>query len=85
MSHTAVIDEDYRARQFENRLNAVIRHCKIGKITRKYVAPSGVIPGGVVLPAINDWLTWNPVQAGGYVPNTSSADVPFIPRPRVVC
>lgn len=54
-------------------------HCKIGKVTRKYVAPAGLIPRGVILPALNDYFTWNPGQSGGYVPNTSSADVPLVP------
>jgi hypothetical protein len=60
-----------------NMSNEQKRHCRIGKVTRKYVVPSGVIPGGVILPAINDYFTWNPAQAGGYVPTTSSADVPL--------
>ncbi|MBB3521064.1 hypothetical protein [Rhizobium sp. BK456] len=79
MSHTVIIDEDYRGQQLENRLNAVIRHCKIGKVTRKYVAPTGLIPGGVILPALDDYFTWNPAQAGGYVQTTSSGDVPLVP------
>lgn len=79
MSRTVIIDEEFRGQQFENRLNAVIRHCKIGKVTRKYVAPTDLIPGGVIMPALNDYFTWNPGQLGGYVPNTSSADVPLVP------
>lgn len=79
MSHTVIIDEDYRARQFENRLNSVFRHCRIGKVTRKYAASTGLIPGGVILPAINDYFTWNRAQAGGFVPTGSSADVPLVP------
>lgn len=35
MSYTTIVDEDARARYFENRLNEIIRHCKIGKVTRK--------------------------------------------------
>lgn len=82
MSHTVIIDEDFRGQQFENRLNAVVRHCKIGKVTRKYVAPTGLIPGGVILPALNDHFTWKPAQAGGYVPTTRSGDVHLMPSVR---
>ncbi len=35
MSYTVVIDERERDRRFENRLNAVVRHCRIGKVTKK--------------------------------------------------
>lgn len=82
MSHTVIIDEYYRSRQAENRLNAVIRHCKIGKVTHKYIDTGGLIPSGVILPAINDRFTWNPVQSGGYVPTTSSVDVHLMPSVR---
>lgn len=32
MSYTVVVDEQFRERQFENRLNAAMRRCKIGKV-----------------------------------------------------
>lgn len=55
MSHTVIIDEYYRSRQAENRLNAVIRHCKIGKVTHKYHAvrspPADMKTRGII------WLT----------------------------
>lgn len=35
MSYTIVVDEQEQARQFENRLNAVVRHCRIGKVRHK--------------------------------------------------
>jgi hypothetical protein len=35
MDQTVVVDEDYRSRQLENRLNAVVRHCRIGKVSSK--------------------------------------------------
>lgn len=35
MSYTVVVDEQEHARHMENRLNAVARHCKIGKVRYK--------------------------------------------------
>lgn len=35
MSYTIVVDEQERERRFENRLNAVVRRCKIGKVASK--------------------------------------------------
>jgi hypothetical protein len=35
MSYTVVVDEQERERRLENRLNAVARHCKIGKVRYK--------------------------------------------------
>jgi hypothetical protein len=45
-SHTVIVGEDHRARQTENRLNAVMRHCKIGKVTLKTTAkiPVRLVP-----------------------------------------
>jgi hypothetical protein len=37
MSYTGIVSEEERDRRFENRLNVVMRHCKIGKVTRKYL------------------------------------------------
>ncbi|MGR9130787.1 hypothetical protein [Rhizobium leguminosarum] len=55
MSHTVIVDEDYRARQFENRLNVVIRHCKIGKVTPAIYRPTTA----PVAPKVNDiWKEW---------------------------
>jgi len=33
--YTIVVDERERERQFENGINKAVRHCKIGKVTRK--------------------------------------------------
>lgn len=35
MSYTVIIDEQERKREFENRINAVMRHCRIGKVSPK--------------------------------------------------
>jgi len=40
MSYTIVVDEQERARRYENRLNVLVRHCKIGKVTRKAPVPT---------------------------------------------
>jgi hypothetical protein len=69
-------------KEMANLSNEQKRHCRIGKVTRKDVAPTGVIPGGVILPALNDHFTWNPAQAGGYVPTTRSGDVHLMPSVR---
>lgn len=37
MSYTIVKDDEFYARQNENRLNAVVRHCRIGKVTEKHL------------------------------------------------
>jgi len=45
MSYTVVVDEAERERRFENRLNAVVRHCRIGKVASKRpVSVSAVFP-----------------------------------------
>ncbi|WCA57782.1 hypothetical protein G6M16_008760 [Agrobacterium tumefaciens] len=36
--YTIVVDERERERQFENGINKAVRHCKIGKVTRKVEA-----------------------------------------------
>ncbi|AWC25377.1 hypothetical protein CO731_04872 [Aminobacter sp. MSH1] len=48
MSYTVVVDEQERMRQMENRLNAVARHCKIGKVRYKHALSDLV---GVGMPA----------------------------------
>ncbi|QRY69186.1 hypothetical protein JVX98_13275 [Ensifer sp. PDNC004] len=35
MSYTIIRDYAEERRQFENRINAVLRHCRIGKVTSK--------------------------------------------------
>ena len=35
MSYTVIIDERERERRFENRLNVLYRHCRIGRIQHK--------------------------------------------------
>lgn len=35
MSYTIVRDFAEERRQFENRINAVLRHCRIGKVVQK--------------------------------------------------
>ena len=35
MSYTIIVDSSEERRQFENRINAVMRHCRIGKVTPK--------------------------------------------------
>lgn len=35
MSYTVILDHAEERRQFENRINAVLRHCRIGKVTGK--------------------------------------------------
>lgn len=35
MSYTFVVNEDFRKKQTENRINAAVRRCKIGKVTPK--------------------------------------------------
>lgn len=37
MSYTVILDYAEERRQFENRINAVLRHCRVGKVTRKPV------------------------------------------------
>lgn len=40
MSHTEVLTEDHRRREFENRINVAVRHCRIGRVTKKQKADS---------------------------------------------
>ncbi|MBD9540120.1 hypothetical protein IB276_11710 [Ensifer sp. ENS04] len=63
MSYTVIVDRAEERRQFENRINAVLRHCRIGKVVQKprksladqlkniKVRPTGWPgPGGAVQP-----------------------------------
>ncbi len=76
MTHTTIVDESARGRRFENRLNEVYRHCRIGKVTRKMQTPGGKW--------VSPMLSWHPDPgkpptspffSGGYVHTTSSGDV----------
>ncbi|ASS55899.1 hypothetical protein [Rhizobium leguminosarum] len=35
MSYTVIVDEREREQRFENRLNVLYRHCRIGRVSRK--------------------------------------------------
>lgn len=39
MSYTIIRDYAEERRQFENRINAVLRHCRIGKVVQKPARP----------------------------------------------
>jgi hypothetical protein len=41
MSYTVVVDEREREQRFENRLNVLYRHCRIGRVSRKMQILSG--------------------------------------------
>ncbi len=48
LSYTVVIDEREREQRFENRLNVLFRHCRIGRIQRKVQILGGaLVPSGV--------------------------------------
>lgn len=47
MSYTVVIDERIREQRFENRLNELHRHCRIGRIMHKMQILGGaMVPNG---------------------------------------
>ena len=39
MSHTVIMSEAERERRTENRINAAVRHCRIGKVRIKEIYP----------------------------------------------
>jgi hypothetical protein len=105
--YTIVVDERERERQFENGINKAVRHCKIGKVTRKTrpvpdqimdmfrgafwphtgtplpmqtMPKCGCKPGTVCMNvACPHRLIATCTTSGGYVPVTSSGDVPLVP------
>ncbi len=106
--YTIVVDERERARQFENGINKAVRHCKIGKVTRKtHPVPDQIkdmfrgafwphtgapLPTQTYMPkcgckvgaacgnvACPHRLIATCTTSGGYVPVTSSGDVPLVP------
>jgi hypothetical protein len=44
MSYTIVLDQAEQQRQIENRINAVVRHCRIGKVRAKTPKNWGKLP-----------------------------------------
>ncbi len=74
MSYTVIIDEHEREQRFENRLNEIYRHCRIGKVMRKMVLHGGQI---VSRPSMWPEPMRSPVfYSGGYVHTTRSDKVP---------
>ena len=69
------------SRQIENRVNVVLRHCRIGKVVEKTKPDyaKGLLDGlRYQPPPAGPSLIWNPAQSGRFVPMTSSADIaPF--------
>lgn len=41
MSYTVIVDERERERRFENRLNEIHRHCRIGRVRPKMTIHGG--------------------------------------------
>lgn len=72
MSYTVIIDERERERRFENRLNALHRHCRIGRIQHKVT-----IFGGARVPG--RWESLPPFVGSPVAP--SSAGSPKLPEP----
>lgn len=72
------ISDEEKDRLHENCLNIVKRHCRIGKVSLKPPKHWGKLS----LPK-QPLIPWTPGMAapwaGGYVPVTSSADIPFAP------
>lgn len=54
MTNTIIIDENLLEQQVENSINRSVRHCRIGKVTRKLL-PQG---GGAIIP--QGWTPWYP-------------------------
>lgn len=75
--YTIVVDEAERERR-ENAINAVKRHCRIGKVSPKPPKHWGT---SALKPRKQPVIPWTPGMAapwsGGYVPVTSSGDLPF--------
>lgn len=63
MSYTVVIDEAERERRAENRLNELLRRCRIGKVKRKR-NQRGVLYGPSWEWLHNPFGTQCPVQRG---------------------
>jgi hypothetical protein len=57
MSYTFIKDDEWYARQYENRLNEVVRRCRVGKVRPKH---AGVWPLGVGKPALPRDTFFNP-------------------------
>lgn len=68
---------DEMSKETENVVNRLHRHCKIGRVEKKMQTLNGWQKPP------NSWFTdrLNSLQtrAGGYVPTTSSGDVPLVP------
>lgn len=79
MSHTVILDEAERDRRMVNHLNEILRHCRIGRVMPKArkAFPLMVLPKSWM----PDPMKPAPTQSfsGGYVPVTSSGDVPLVP------
>ena len=58
MSYTIVVDEQERARRYENSLNILVRRCKIGKVTRKPLSTDGLRPWATD-PNVSNWWSRN--------------------------
>lgn len=70
MSRTIVVDEASRERSFENRLNEVYRHCRIGRIVPKLVPMAPIAPINFASPVDHEW--WRlPVVPAIYQPGTA--------------
>ena len=76
MSYTVIVDEREREQRFENRINETFRHCRIGRVMRKFVQYGGKVvtprawyPDPVRSPPA-------PFYSGGYVHTTRSDEVP---------
>ncbi|UXS24209.1 hypothetical protein [Agrobacterium tumefaciens] len=81
--YTIVVDERERERQFENGINKAVRHCKIGKVTRKLPHVTDEMRNafrGALNPMLPPIFEPNRCfTSGGYVHTTSSGDVPLVP------
>ncbi len=79
--HTVVITESERERRFTNEINKAVRHCRVVNVKSKvregktvYVNPS--MPSPMLPPKFEPNRRFT---SGGYVPTTSSGDVPLVP------
>jgi hypothetical protein len=61
MSYTVIIDESERLRMTENRINAAVRHCKIGKVFTKHPIRWGGIPNFSIQPPYRDTTAVPPI------------------------
>ena len=76
-----IVPDETAERRHANIANVTKRHCRIGKVSPK--PPKHWLRGDLDIAKLNWPNHWTPFPSpfwsGGYVPVTSSGDVPIVP------